>query len=181
MTNKNKTVKLKIKMTKQRLLASAKTLKTINNNMIDRELSDLCEITETEGTTIIFGDKTYSNPARLGKIIDNIIRASKDIDAEIKILTFGKAELNTQRFLFKRLDEKTVPLTEKESEILTYLHSNKPDTIPKNTLLKSVWEYADSVETHTLETHIYRLRQKIEQDPANPEILLTKENGYTVL
>lgn len=168
-------------MSKPILKANAKTIKTLNNNISECDLSLLCDIIETDSATITLNAKTYQSPARLGTVIDDIIKAAYSSDALINRLTFGKAELNTRIFLFTRLDKKTVPLTEKEAEILTFLHQRKPEIISKNTLLKSVWDYAENVETHTLETHIYRLRQKIERDPSTPEILLTKENGYTVL
>lgn len=72
-----------------------------------------------------------------------------------------------------------VRLTEKEIAILRYLcasASQGPAT--REALLAHVWSYADGVETHTLETHIYRLRQKIEQDPGNPRIIVTSGDGY---
>ena len=68
-------------------------------------------------------------------------------------------------------------LTEKEVEILRhFLRSGGP--ISKQALLTDVWGYNPSVSTHTLETHIYRLRQKIEADPYDPQLLLTAEGGY---
>lgn len=69
-------------------------------------------------------------------------------------------------------------LTEKETAILRYLHRAGGETVPRETLLKEVWGYSDGVSTHTLETHIYRLRQKIERDPARAAILLTDAGGY---
>jgi len=71
-----------------------------------------------------------------------------------------------------------VRLTEKERDILLRLHQQNGAVIERKTLLDDIWGYADGVETHTLETHIYRLRRKIERDPARPAILLTEENGY---
>ncbi len=69
-------------------------------------------------------------------------------------------------------------LTEKEMDILIYLHDSHPKKIQRQDLLDHVWGYAHDVETHTLETHIYRLRQKIEDNPAAPEILMTDDEGY---
>ncbi|HKQ10202.1 MAG TPA: response regulator transcription factor [Rhizomicrobium sp.] len=70
-----------------------------------------------------------------------------------------------------------VRLTEKETNILKFLHASS-GTVPRDILLHEVWGYSPAVATHTLETHIYRLRKKIEQDPANAQILLTEGGGY---
>ena len=70
-----------------------------------------------------------------------------------------------------------VRLTEKETNILKFLHANA-GTVPRDILLHEVWGYGPAVATHTLETHIYRLRKKIEQDPAKAQILLTEGGGY---
>src|SRR5215469_1899403 len=68
--------------------------------------------------------------------------------------------------------------TEKETAILRYLYHAGDRAIGRATLLGEVWGYNAGVTTHTLETHIYRLRQKIERDPANAEILVTEPGGY---
>lgn len=70
-----------------------------------------------------------------------------------------------------------VRLTEKETNILKFLHASA-GTVPRDILLHEVWGYGPQVATHTLETHIYRLRKKIEQDPARAQILLTEGGGY---
>jgi DNA-binding response OmpR family regulator len=70
-----------------------------------------------------------------------------------------------------------VRLTEKETNILKFLHASS-GTVPRDILLHEVWGYGPAVATHTLETHIYRLRKKIEQDPAKAQILLTEGGGY---
>ncbi len=75
-------------------------------------------------------------------------------------------------------DGKVVRLTDKESAILKYLCRVGEKVVSREVLLSEVWGYNAGVTTHTLGTHIYRLRQKIEQDPANAEILLTESGGY---
>jgi DNA-binding response OmpR family regulator len=70
-----------------------------------------------------------------------------------------------------------VRLTEKETNILKFLHANA-GTVPRDILLHEVWGYGPAVATHTLETHIYRLRKKIEEDPGKAQILLTEGGGY---
>ncbi len=74
-------------------------------------------------------------------------------------------------------DGRKVRLTEKETNILKFLHASS-GTVPRDILLHEVWGYGPAVATHTLETHIYRLRKKIEQDPARAQILLTEGGGY---
>jgi DNA-binding response OmpR family regulator len=75
-------------------------------------------------------------------------------------------------------DGKRVRLTEKETAILLYLHRAGGRPVPRAELLDVVWGYSDGVTTHTLETHIYRLRQKIEPEPQASKLLLTDEGGY---
>jgi len=72
--------------------------------------------------------------------------------------------------------ERRIRLTEKETDILRYLRT-ATGIVPRQTLLGEVWGYGPQVATHTLETHIYRLRKKIETDPDSP-ILLTEDGGY---
>lgn len=69
-------------------------------------------------------------------------------------------------------------LTEKETAILQYLNRAKGVVVSRENLLRDVWGYNANVTTHTLETHIYRLRQKIEADPAASKILVTDSGGY---
>jgi DNA-binding response OmpR family regulator len=81
------------------------------------------------------------------------------------------------------LDEKggKIRLTEKETAILKYLYRTGEKVVSRETLLHEVWGYNAGVTTHTLETHIYRLRQKIEKDPSSAEILLTETGGYKLI
>jgi DNA-binding response OmpR family regulator len=80
-------------------------------------------------------------------------------------------------------DEKggKIRLTEKETSILKYLYRSGDKVVPRDTLLHEVWGYNAGVTTHTLETHIYRLRQKIEKDPSSAEILITETGGYKLV
>ena len=71
-----------------------------------------------------------------------------------------------------------VRLTEKETSILKYLYRVGDKPVTRDILLEEVWGYNSGVTTHTLETHIYRLRQKIERDPSNAELLVTESGGY---
>jgi len=73
---------------------------------------------------------------------------------------------------------KKIRLTEKETSILKYLYRAGEKPVARDELLAEVWGYNAGVTTHTLETHVYRLRQKIEPDPTNAKLLLTEAGGY---
>lgn len=72
-------------------------------------------------------------------------------------------------------------LTEKEVAILRFLYRAGSQVVDRDTLLREVWGYNAAVTTHTLETHIYRLRQKIEPDPAHAQLLVTEAGGYRLI
>jgi len=72
-------------------------------------------------------------------------------------------------------------LTEKETAILRFLYRAGGKVVTRDILLAEVWGYNSNVTTHTLETHIYRLRQKVERDPSNAQILVTEAGGYKLI
>jgi DNA-binding response OmpR family regulator len=80
-----------------------------------------------------------------------------------------------------REDTRKVRLTEKETAIIKFLLRAGDQVISRDVLLHDVWGYNAGVTTHTLETHIYRLRQKIERDPSHAEILVTEGGGYKLV
>ena len=95
------------------------------------------------------------------------------------------AQFNLGSYQFKpsvktlvREDESKIRLTEKETNILRLLLRAGGETVTRDKLLEEVWGYNAQVTTHTLETHVYRLRQKIEEDPSNSELLITEAGGY---
>ena len=73
------------------------------------------------------------------------------------------------------------PLTEKETAVLIYLCRAGLGVIGRDTLLGEVWNYSAGVTTHTQENHFYRLRQKLERDPTQAEILMTDPGGYRLI
>jgi DNA-binding response OmpR family regulator len=75
-------------------------------------------------------------------------------------------------------NDNKIRLTEKETNILKYLYRAEGKPVPREELLSEVWGYNANVTTHTLETHIYRLRQKIEPDSAQANLLITETGGY---
>jgi DNA-binding response OmpR family regulator len=74
-----------------------------------------------------------------------------------------------------------IRLTEKETAILRFLYRAGQRVVGRDVLLQEVWGYNSNVTTHTLETHIYRLRQKIEVDPGRARILVTESGGYRLV
>ncbi len=74
-----------------------------------------------------------------------------------------------------------IRLTEKETAILRFLLRAGSRPIGRDILLKEIWGYNSGITTHTLETHIYRLRQKIEEDPSEARILVTEQGGYRLV
>jgi DNA-binding response OmpR family regulator len=102
--------------------------------------------------------------------------ASEDAEFQVGSYTFRPTSKNL-------VDAQGVKLrlTEKEAAILRYLHRADQQPVPRETLLKHVWGYNANVTTHTLETHIYRLRQKIEDNPAEAQLLVTEGGGYKLV
>ena len=82
------------------------------------------------------------------------------------------------RKLLRTKINEDIRLTEKETDILQFLYHNSDNVVQRDTLLHEVWGYNNQVTTHTLETHIYRLRQKIERNPSVAKLLLTENGGY---
>ena len=80
--------------------------------------------------------------------------------------------------IYKDNLDKVIKLTDKESAIIEYLSIEENFLVPKNVLLKEVWGYNKSIDTHTLETHIYKIRKKIEIDYKKPVYLTNEEGGY---
>lgn len=121
-----------------------------------------------------------SLPIRVGRVIDQILHLQNDgASAQQDIIVFGKYRLDRhQGVLFLDSADHPVRLTEKEVALLVLLYNAGGEAVSREVLLEKIWQYADNVETHTLETHIYRLRQKIEADPAQPSLLRTSEHGY---
>jgi DNA-binding response OmpR family regulator len=84
----------------------------------------------------------------------------------------------SSKLLQEPAKNRRIRLTEKEAAILKFLYRSGAKPVPRQVLLNEIWGYNAAVTTHTLETHIYRLRQKIEPDPANARLLVTEGGGY---
>ena len=85
------------------------------------------------------------------------------------------------KLLVDNESSKKIRLTEKESAILKYLFRAGDNVISRDELLNEVWGYNSGLDTHTLQSHVYRLRQKIERDPSNAALLVTGPGGYRLV
>jgi DNA-binding response OmpR family regulator len=140
-------------------------------------LAELGEKIENQGNITLKMQK----PVRIGAILDEIAKIRAKSGQINEIIAIGPYQLNSINHELKNLTAgEVIRLTEKEGKILAILGQNPGQVMERKDLLQAVWGYADGIENHTLETHIYRLRRKIEADPANPQILITQEPGYKI-
>jgi DNA-binding response OmpR family regulator len=98
--------------------------------------------------------------------------------SEGAVFRLGSYEFRPANKILVDSQQRKIRLTEKETNILKYLYRAGEKPVSREELLAEVWGYNAGVTTHTLETHVYRLRQKIEADPANARLLLTEAGGY---
>lgn len=99
-----------------------------------------------------------------------------------EIFTIGPYSFRpSEKLLIDENQNRTIRLTEKETAILKYLYRTADRMVKREILLGALWGYNARVTTHTLETHIYRLRQKIERDPSKVAILVTDPGGYRLV
>ena len=128
-------------------------------------------------------DDYVTKPFRLSVLLARLrahLRQSDQSDAAV--FTIGPYTFRPgAKLLTDQSGRRKVRLTEKETAILKYLYRAGDRAIGRDTLLGEVWGYNAGVTTHTLETHVYRLRQKIERDPARAEILVTEPGGYRLV
>jgi len=122
--------------------------------------------------------KPFKFPVLLARIRAQLRQHEQSEDAVFQLgpYTFKPA----QKMLLDEKDKK-VRLTEKETNILKFLYRASSSVVARDVLLHEVWGYNAGVTTHTLETHIYRLRQKIEPDPSNARLLVTEQGGYRLV
>ena len=121
-------------------------------------------------------------PIRIESLIQrikNILKKKKNTDNSP--ITFQNCILDPAVNLVTNAEGSIFKLTDKETKILEYLYKEQGKLISKEIMLRKVWRYKDEVSTHTLETHIYRLRKKIEANPKTPKIILTHIGGYKLV
>ena len=119
--------------------------------------------------------KPFKFPVLLARMRAQLRQHEQSEDA---IFTLGPYTFKPSIKVLVTADDKKIRLTEKETNILKFLYRATEDVVPRDILLHAVWGYNAGVTTHTLETHIYRLRQKIEPDPGKASILITENGGY---
>lgn len=119
--------------------------------------------------------KPFKFPVLLARIRSQLRQHEQSEDA---VFTVGPYTFKPAAKMLLTEDDKKIRLTEKETNILKFLYRASDGVVARDVLLHEVWGYNAGVTTHTLETHIYRLRQKIEPDPSNARILLTESGGY---
>ena len=119
-------------------------------------------------------------PFRLSELLARLRAQLRVFDnSEDAVFTIGSYLFRpSAKLLLEPSRNRKIRLTNKETSILRYLHRAGGRTVLRQALLNEVWDYSSTVTTHTLETHIYRLRQKIEADPSKPQLLLTESGGY---
>jgi DNA-binding response OmpR family regulator len=120
-----------------------------------------------------------TKPYKFSVLLARIRAQLRDYEhSEGAIFRLGAYEFRPAAKLLVDEKGKKIRLTEKETNILKYLYRAGEKPVTREELLTEVWGYNAGVTTHTLETHVYRLRQKIEPDPANARLLLTEAGGY---
>ncbi len=124
-----------------------------------------------------------TKPFRLGVLLARLrAQLRQHEQSEDAVFTIGPYTFRpSAKMLIHGETQKKVRLTEKETSILKYLYRSGNTVVSRDTLLDEVWGYSAGVNTHTLETHVYRLRQKIESDPSSAEILVTEPGGYRLV
>ena len=122
--------------------------------------------------------KPFKFPVLLARIRSQLRTHEQSEDA---VFTLGPYTFKPSMKMLITEDDKKIRLTEKETNILKFLYRATDGTVARDVLLHEVWGYNAGVTTHTLETHIYRLRQKIEPDPSNARLLVTESGGYRLI
>jgi DNA-binding response OmpR family regulator len=120
-----------------------------------------------------------TKPFRFGVLLARVRAHLRSHDqTDVATLKIGPYEFKPATRSLIDTAGKRIRLTDKEASILRYLYRSGPKAVPRDELLREVWGYNAAVTTHTLETHIYRLRQKIEVVGGRNDLLITEGGGY---
>jgi DNA-binding response OmpR family regulator len=141
---------------------------------------------DTDSDTILgleSGANDYvTKPFRFAVLLARIRTQLRQYEAsEDAVFTIGPYSFRPASKLLQSPKGTKVRLTEKETAILRFLYRADQRPVSREILLQEVWGYNSGVTTHTLETHIYRLRQKVEEDAGSPAILVTEAGGYKLI
>ena len=121
-----------------------------------------------------------SKPLNLSQLLDRI-KAGIQLHENTSegYLIFNHYELHPiAKEILNQRNNETVKLTEKEVAVIKYLYKAGNKIVSRQELLQEVWGYSPDVSTHTIETHIYRLRQKVEHEDEGAQLIITTEGGY---
>ncbi len=122
----------------------------------------------------------HDKPLRLGALLRQARQMVEEPALYLTPFRIGPYDFSPQEKTLAKNTGDDIQLTDKEVDILVQLARAAPAAVMREDLLKDVWRYQDGVDTHTLETHIYRLRQKIEEVADAPQILVTDGRGYKI-
>ena len=126
-----------------------------------------------------YADVVIKKPFKLSSFLDSLKENKLFPKVRRKeCFCFGEYRKKKQKKeIYSSETKKAVKLTEREVDIIRYLYQINPNSATKEELLEKVWKYNAEATTHTVETHIYRLRQKVEKN-ATKQLIVTKNNGY---
>lgn len=141
----------------------------------------LVALVAPSGRDVVGASLTIRKPVRLADLLGAIAGAAGARgDSAARWIGPYRFEPAAKR-LVERARARTIRLTEKEAAMLDLLWQAGGTVVPREALLAHVWGYQAGISTHTLETHVYRLRRKIERDPAHAELLVTAGGGYRLV
>ena len=160
----------------------------IKLNLHINEKNNLIKFIEKNPNTLVLSSEKLANqinsliinkPTKIGVLIENIniiLSKSKFKNQSKFIISNYYLDINS-RFLFK--NEEKLKLTEKEVDLILYLKNSKTEKSSQD-LQKDIWRHVAEVETHTVETHIYRLRKKISDKFEDNNFIIYNKNGYKI-
>jgi DNA-binding response OmpR family regulator len=143
--------------------------------MLTGETDDAATVAALDAGAVDYVTKPFKFNVLLARIRAHLRSHESSEDA---VLPIGPYEFRPSSKSLSDGNGRRVRLTEKETSILKYLYRAGAKAVPREELLREVWGYNSGVTTHTLETHIYRLRQKIEIEATAPQLLVTETGGY---
>ena len=146
--------------------------------MLTAQSSDADTILGLESGANDYITKPFKFAVLLARIRAQLRQHEQSEDA---VFTIGPYSFKPAAKLLQEDNGSKIRLTEKETSILKFLYRAGEKVVSRDVLLHEVWGYNAGVTTHTLETHIYRLRQKMEKDPSNAELLITETGGYKLM